>query len=305
MSTQWLRRLSLTLGGDGTLMDLSALRIRFDVRRSDSPTPASADLRITNPSPQTAEAARKEFTRLVLQAGYQDNVATIFEGGITQMRFSRENATDSLLDIMASDGGEAHDYAVINKTLAAGHGLRDQLDACLAALAPFGITAGTIADLGGATMPRAAVLFGMVRDHLRNIAQAADCSWSIAGGRLTFVKNEEYIPGTAILVNRATGLIGTPSRTIEGVEVRTLLNPQIQPGRRLQLDQGAGALQAAAASTAAMADDGLYKVLSVHHSGDTRDTPYYTDAVCIRADGDGPLPAGLAARGVVLQRPDA
>jgi hypothetical protein len=43
-----------------------------------------------------------------------------------------------------------------------------------------------------------------------------------------------------------------------------------------------------------------YKVLIVNHVGDTRGGPWYSDLTCIRADGQGPMPLGLAARGIVV-----
>ncbi|MBZ9939129.1 hypothetical protein LB518_22725 [Mesorhizobium sp. BR1-1-16] len=268
---------------------------------------------MTNPSPQTAAKAREEYTKVVLQAGYEQNFGTIFEGKIIQMRYGRETPTDTYLAILATDNGQAHNYATVNKTLAAGHTFKDQVDACLEALKPFGVTAGFIADLPSVTMPRGAVLFGMVRDKMRDIAAATNTSWAIQSGKLNVVKNDSYHPGEAIVVNSRTGMIGMPVQTIGGIEVKTLLNPQIQPGRRIKIDQSS--IQQAAFSpqyTAevsnsmipSIADDGIYKVLVVSHSGDTRGNPYYSDIVCIRADGQGPIPLNISQIGLTLDYPD-
>lgn len=313
MTQQWLRQVKLTIGDDAEELDLSALRIRFQVRQGDVQTPNWAEITVTNPAPNTVSKAKKEYTKVTLQAGYEGNFGTIFKGEIRQIRYGRENPTDTYLTILGTDGGQAHNYAVVNKTLAAGSTFRQQVDAALEPMKALGVTVGYIADLGSATMPRATVLFGMARDILRSIAQATNTSWSIQNGEFQMIKNGQYRPGDAIVVNSRTGMIGLPIQTLDGIEVRTLLNPQIQPGRRIKIDQSS--VQQAALSPAyaaevqnamipSTADDGLYRVLVVDHSGDTRGNPYYTDVICIRADGEGPLPAGLAQRGVVLDPSD-
>ena len=313
MAEQWIRQVKLTVGDDSEELDLSALRIRFDVRQADIQTPGTADILVTNPSPQTAANARKEYTKVTLQAGYAGNVGTIFEGKVAQMRYGRENPTDTYLAILATDNGQAHNYAIVNKTLAAGHTFRDQIDVCLEALKPFGVTAGYIADLPSVTLPRGAAMFGMVRDKLRDICAATGTSWSVQQGKLNVIKSDSYQPGDAIVVNSQTGMVGMPVQTIDGIEVRMLLNPQVQPGRRIKINQAD--VQQAAFSPAytgavanamipSLADDGIYKVLVVSHSGDTRGNPYYTDVICIRADGQGPIPMNVSQIGLTLNYPD-
>ncbi|MDQ0437947.1 hypothetical protein QO014_002339 [Kaistia dalseonensis] len=294
-------------------MDLSALRIRFQVRQGDLQTPNWAEITVTNPSPNTIAKAKKEYTKVALQAGYAENFGTIFEGEVRQIRSGRENPTDTYLTILATDGGKAHNYAVVNKTLAAGNTFRQQVDACLEPMKAMGVKVGYIADLGSAKMPRGTVLFGMARDCLRNIAQSTNTSWSIQNGTFQMIKNGSYAPGDAIVVNSRTGMIGLPTQTIDGIEVMMLLNPMVQPGRRIKIDQAS--IQQAALSPAytaevansmipSTADDGVYRVLVVDHAGDTRGNPYYTTVICIRADGQGVAPIGLASRGIVLDPSD-
>ena len=49
-----------------------------------------------------------------------------------------------------------------------------------------------------------------------------------------------------------------------------------------------------------LADDGLYRVLVADLIGDTEGNIYYTDATCIRADGQGPQPIRLVQQGIDL-----
>jgi hypothetical protein len=69
---------------------LSALRVVFHVRRGDLQTPNSAAIRVYNVSETTKQRIEKEFTRVVLQGGYQGNFGIIFDGTIKQVRRGQE-----------------------------------------------------------------------------------------------------------------------------------------------------------------------------------------------------------------------
>ncbi|MBU9534734.1 hypothetical protein KTE49_30340, partial [Burkholderia multivorans] len=131
---QFVRKVSLIIGFDsGEALDLSELRIVFRVQRGDLQTPNSARIRVYNVSATTARRAQKEFTRVVLQAGYEGNYGIIFDGQIKQVRRGRESQTDTFLDITAADGDSAYNFAVVNTTLAAGSVATDHVSAAIAA----------------------------------------------------------------------------------------------------------------------------------------------------------------------------
>jgi hypothetical protein len=310
VTRQWLRDVRLMIGDDAEALDVSGLRIRFAVQQEVISTPGWADITVYNLSQATVDKIDREYTKMTLEAGYEGGGRDlIFSGDITQKISGRENPTDTFLRLVAVDGAKAHWYATVNKTLAAGHTFRDQVDACLKALEPFGIVAGQIADLGAATMPRGRVLFGMVKDTLREITQATNTTWAIRDGKLNVVPNRSYLENEAIVLNSRSGLIGMPTRTFNGIEARCLLNPKIRPGGRIKIDQESiqdVPLSESYGSTAAnynvplKSDDGFYKVLMVNHMGDTRGNEFYSDIVCIRADGEGPLPKNFTELGVTL-----
>ena len=88
----------------GQALDLSALRIKFQVKMTGTATPNTADIRVYNISQDTAFQIQKEFTKVVLQGGYQANFGVVFEGSIKQVLIGRESATDNFIDIIAGDG---------------------------------------------------------------------------------------------------------------------------------------------------------------------------------------------------------
>ena len=130
---QWLRRCSLLVGPkEGGALELGELRVAFTVKVSEQETPNSASIRVYNLSEATAGRIRKEFTRVILQAGYQGNCSVIFDGNITKVALGQEGGPgagknggegeglDTCLEISAGDGDRAYNYALVNTSLAAG-----------------------------------------------------------------------------------------------------------------------------------------------------------------------------------------
>lgn len=287
-----------TKAGEG--LDLSSLRIKFSIKKSDAQTPNTAEIRIYNLADETAHAIRKEFTRVTLQAGYGSHVGVIFDGTIKQTKMGRENGTDSYLDIAASDGDAAYNYAIVNTTLAAGATQRDQVGISLGAMAGHDVGQGSLADLSPSKLPRGKVLYGMARDYLRHSARASETSWSIQDLKIQFVPLTGVLPTQMVILNSKTGLVGTPEQTEDGIKVRCLLNPLLKVGGKIHLnekDVAEAAFPDAAKKKESLTKpvtlvkiehDGLYRLLVVEYTGDSRGAEWYADLVCVGVNAAAP-----------------
>lgn len=297
MARQYIRKVSLQLGDvDGNGLDFSKLKIRFAVRRGDIQTPNTADIRIYNVSPDTANRVQNEFSRLLLQVGYEGNFGTIFDGQIRQVRRGRENATDTYLDITASDGDSAYTHAVVNISLAAGSLPADHVAVCADAMAEHDVKLGEVPGLPGNALPRGKVMYGMARDYMRVVARNTATVWSIQDMEITMIPQDEYLPGEIPLINAKTGMVGMPEQTQNGIKVKMLINPSVKIGQLIQIDnasiqqmrlglsQGELAAQGLTMETAKLDDDGLYYVQTVDHTGDTRGNDYYSEAICLASN---------------------
>lgn len=313
MTLQYLRRVSLTVEGAGKAINLHSsgqddqnqLRVRFRVEQNNRSTPNVCNIYINNLKDETANGIRTEYKRITLSAGYRDSERMIFKGEILQVRVGRENVVDKYLHILATSGERARNAAVVNKALAAGHTYRDRVDAAVAAMAPYGITVGHIAELPTKKFARGFAFFGPAKDLLRQVCEGAGASWSIQNDRFQLEKNDRAIPGGTIVLNSKTGLVGLPVQTIQGIEGQCLLNPLLVPGGLVKIDERS--VQQAALSPAygqaaqneifpSIAADGVYKALVVNHEGDTRGQQFYTDFIGIK-NGD-PISKALAQAGI-------
>jgi hypothetical protein len=324
MSQQYLRQLSLIVANSaGQGIELGALRVTFEVRRGDTQTPNTCDVKVWNLSIQTSNALRyrgaSEFTQLSLKVAYQGQpLAQIFRGSIKQVRQGREDQRNSYIAITAADGDEAYNFAPAAFCLAKGNTAQNSVQAILSVMvnailgSPTGggggqpITQGYSPTLNPNKSIRGRVFYGNCRDELREIADSQDCVWSIQDGQSTFIPKTGYIPSPPVLITPSTGLIGVPEQTQNGLEVRVLLNPSIKIGQTIKLDStninqlryGLDTQSVAnnlnlAEGAAKLNGDGLYYVLRANHAGDTRGTQWYTDLICLAVDATVPTPTSV------------
>lgn len=273
----------------GESLDLSNLRVKFAIKKSSAETPNVADIRVYNVDLEFAQLIKKQFTKVIMQAGYVANFGVIFSGNVKQIIIGRESATDTYVDIIAGDGDQAYNFAIVNTTLAKGSSQADHLNAATAAMTTQGTTAGFTSALPTTKLPRGKVMFGTARDHIRTIADSSGCSWSIQDEQIEFVKQTTYLPGTAVVLTSKTGIVGTPQQTNQGVNLKCLLNPKIKSGRRIQIDNKSieqlkinFAVPGSPANLPApLTADGVYYVLVVEHSGDTRGVEWYSNLITL------------------------
>jgi hypothetical protein len=332
MSLQYGRNVSLIVASpSGQGVDLGKFRIVFEVKRGDKQTPNSCDVKVYNLSQSTANSLRAnkngvpEFTQLTLKVSYGTQPPQqIFWGSITQVRIGREDQKNSYVAFTAADGDESYNFAPTAFTLAAGSTPLSPIQTIIGDMARFAYGGPTKQSTDGQPITqgyippslqhstqrtlRGRTYFGDCQAELRSIAEQNDCWHSVQDGQLTFIPKTGYIPEPPVLITPATGLIGVPEQSQNGLKIRVLLNPTIKIGRviklqssdvnqlRYGLDQGSVAsnlflLQGGATKLNA---DGLFYVMRAEHSGDTRGTPWYTDLTCLAVDVSQ-VPASVTA----------
>lgn len=305
MTVNWMRKCSLIVANDaGEGLELSGLKISFNISRPDISYPATAMFKIYNLSRNTNSRIRQnEFTQIKFVAGYQENFGLIFSGQIQYSYSGRENPTDTYVVIQAADSDQAHNFAVMNTTLAAGYTQQDVHSALMKPIGVYDIVAGATPEFTTTKAPRGKPMFGMHRDEVSSLAAQCKATWRYENGCLQMVPENAYL-ADAIVLNAQTGLIGMPEQTINGgINVKCLINPNIQLDTLIRLDNksinqvGLSNQEIATGSTAgasvqqpAVLDmDGDYIVKNIAFYGDTRGNPFYQDMICIAKGGAGLL----------------
>lgn len=294
---QYNRKVSLLVGANsGDALDLSAFRIRFTIRRGDYQNPNICEIRVFNLTENTVSRIQGEFSRVILQGGYEGNFGILFDGTIIDRCVGRENNTDTYLDLVVSDGDRAYNYAMMAVSLAAGSTPEDGVQAILQQMGRSGVSRGYIPELPQNKSLRGEVFYGQASQCMREIANNLEMTWSIQDGKLTMIPLTAYVPGEVPVISPETGLIGMPTQTPNGIEMRVLLNPSIKIGQLIRLEHAtvqlhqydtsfqAQAKNIATAKQNRLNQAGLYYVMIADSVGDTRGQEWYSDLVCLAVD---------------------
>ena len=290
--TQWIRYCSLIVSGGGDALDFSKLRVSFEINKTQNETPNLAQIKIYNLAPDTENKIINEFTRVTLQAGYQDHYGVIFDGEIVQSKRGREVGTDTYIVINASDGDKAYNNAIVNITLSAGSSQSEHIKVASNAM---GVGNGFI-EAKGQKLPRGKVMYGHAKDVLRTSALTNGQNWSIQDGQLQVLSSKSLLPTQAVVLNSQSGLIGGAEQSTEGITAKALLNPMLKIGSHVILNesdvsfskpkhkQDSSKDNKDADKLAIIAKDGSYKVIGAKFVGDTYGNDWFSEIVCIDID---------------------
>lgn len=289
---QFGRKASLLMVGTTRALDLSDMHFRFQISQGDVGTPNNARVLVWNLRPETMKQVRGEFSRVVIQAGYEGSFGVIFDGTVKQFAIGKSSPVDSFLEIRAAEGDIGFTTGLVSKTFEAGTNPQAMMAESISAMGLKLVEFPTNNVIGN--LARGRVLFGMARAAAQTLADSVLSSWSIQGGEVQVIPLSKYRDGEAVIINSLTGMVGIPEQTPEGVKVRCLLNPRIACGSRIRLNNKditqqdvksivpfnvrVGTLFTAPLATGA---DGDYRVLVHDLEGDTRGNEFYSDIIAL------------------------
>lgn len=267
------RKIGLLIAEEsGKALDLSGFRVSFSVEKTANEQPNKATIFVWNLSGTTAsQLVSGKMTRIVLQAGYEENASVIFDGNLIAVKKHREG-TDTILQIDAGDGDKAYSFAVVQQSIASGYSNADVVKATTAELKAQG-TRGeqTEAVNAEARYPRGRVLFGSARKFAREVAKTTDCQWSVQDGQVVFCKVKTATKGAeAFVLSSSSGLVGAPSVDKDGVTALCCMNPRLHIYDPVQIDSEFV--------------KGVFKILTIKHAGDTHGNEWTTEITATLID---------------------
>lgn len=269
--------------GNSPVSELITVRppftVEFDITRNTLTSVNVCQLRIYNLSRVNRDRLNrnvtnwgKPFQAVKFQAGYGDDLATIFAGNVTQCWSVREG-TNFITQIECFDGGYAYINGTTNDTFSKSkYPTQRDLIVGLASTLPF-ISVGSIGDFS-TKLTRDLALSGNTVELLSQIS-----------GGTFFVDNEyanalgtdEYIDdGGVIVVDASTGLLGTPVLEQSIIRFDMIFEPKLNVGRLVKLDSTTAFNSGSANPDSSINSsfNGEYLISAVKHRG------MISDAVC-------------------------
>lgn len=225
----------------GTL-DVSNLKISFEVSKSTKPEPNVASVTIWQLS-DSSRAVLEGAGDLPcsISAGYPETVAEIFNGTLHDA-YSEVSGTEIYTTITSTEGGKDFRKARISRSYSKGSFLGDIIADVAAELGDVsqvkGLLAGIQSRLGKNTsIPRAMILSGSASKNLTTLTKSVGLDWSVQAGALQMTPKGQPLKGAIISLTRESGLLGSPSIDGKGkLTAQALLMPDILPGSTINVE---------------------------------------------------------------------
>jgi len=271
VSRQYNRAYSLTVSDNSKSRTIDGLRVAFEITKSLHSFPNLAKIDLYNPNSESLSLLQERYSSITFNAGYVGNVRLLFKGQIRNV-FQRKQGPDRIVTVFAGDSEQDWQNSIFNKTLSENIAIKQIVNEIAASFQNTGV-----GELQGLDAPadklRGQTLSGSSKDILDQLAEDYGFQWSIQDGTLITVPNESVLEDQdAVAINPATGMIGSPTITELGVNVTTLLNPELLPNRAFQVgsnfaDISIGGIQFREIKRTT--GEGLYKAFQVIFTGDT------------------------------------
>ena len=282
----------------GTALDVSDLKVTFEVSKAMGYQPQQAKAVIYNLAPETQNTIISTGAQFIIEAGYDgDQYGVIFQGNILRSWSQRSDGTEYTLGLLGLDGAAFLGYGMISGSYAAGATPRQIITDSITKVTVPTQLGQLPQQMSETKLPRGKVIFGRAADCYRQIAKGDGAMMYIDDGVVNLVKADEIPQGKLIELTPQSGLIGTPTQTQTGISAECLLNPRLKLGGMVKvsaqyINQAEGSL---GTYQIPLASNGQYRVIKLTHKGDTRGDQWATSFEAISQAGAIPGMIGTSA----------
>ncbi len=220
---------------------ITELRIVFSVERSTDSEPDKCEIQITNLGSETRALVRKRPLRVRLEAGYADDLSTLFVGDLIYGA-SRLDGVDWVTTLQVGDGMRAYRNAQVAQSFREGTTAIDALKQVAKEMQLALPTALLNNPELQAQFAAGITVDGQASRQMTRLLEPFGFRWTIQHGQLVILRDADIAAQPALVVDSSNGLIGSPETGTPSKEnkvptttIKTLLNDQILPGRAIQL----------------------------------------------------------------------
>ncbi|HBC94306.1 MAG TPA: hypothetical protein DCZ10_15765 [Pelotomaculum sp.] len=282
-------RVLVTASENGeTALDVSDLKCTFSIVKTMFIEPNYSEITIFNLSAETENAIIQEGYRAIIEAGYEGSqYGIIFDGIVVQPIRDKENGTDYKLTLVSMDSDTFMVYSMVNFSATRGQNSRSQVQN-ITNKASVPSQLGTISqNFSDAKLTRGKVYFGMTADYLRQLAQSQSGTFYMEDGKVNIIRADDYPADEIIDLTPENGLIGVPTQQDYGVKAKMLLNPRVKIGSLVHIDNSLVRNQKYEMGQPVylLDNDGIYRVIKLTHTGDTRGNDWYTEIETVSQSG--------------------
>lgn len=279
MQTKFQRNYSLSVqGNDGNTHVISyPLTLEFQIKRDSLYSINSSTFRIYNLGQPTRNLIYLDqfnqglvFRSLKLLAGYGTTLSTVFNGNVKfAQSYREEKGVNFITEIEGFDFGWAAVNAQSNFNLSPGVDapvidsplVINRLIKDLQATVPKGsnLSIGAISNQfnkGGNAYQTWDRGFMVANPTWPKIQEITQNNSYIDNGKVYVLFEDDVFDGELTVIDSSTGILGTPKKSNQRIDVETLFEPRLQIGQQIQLK-----------SASLSQFNGNYKVIGLEHRG--------------------------------------
>jgi hypothetical protein len=282
----------------GQQITITDLRFTFHIEKNINKLIQYGAITIYNLSPNTETNIFKNGKSVTLEAGYEDGpYGVIFKAPIRQPIRGKENGTDYFLKLVCYAGDDILNIGFCNFSMSNNQDARKLIEQISrSSTVPFDIKISESLQLEQGSITdqktqRGRTVFGQPGDALRSIALNNNATFYVDDDIVNFEGLNSTPPSVMPDMNYDTGMIGYPHQVDKGIELQCLINPNLRLGSWFHLDNQKIILnELPLQGFQTILDlDGVYRIVELIITGDTRGNEWYFDIVAYGQQGFLPL----------------
>jgi hypothetical protein len=260
-------KLTVEIDDQGTQLVIGyPLTLELYIRRENLACAGNATFRVYNLAPTNRNRLIKGPTdvamvrKIKLEAGYGENLSVIFDGNIREAQSYRpEGQVNFVTEIHAWDYANAMSLAFSTWTASSPENTYQRVieRLCDDLVKQGNITIGAIGEFTG-NYARNPSFCEPSWEALKKVVSSAgtNASCYIDNGKIYVLNENDAFEGSVPIINSQSGLLGTPKRNQNWIELEILFEPRLKIGQKISLQ-----------STTNTTYNGIYKVIGLTHLG--------------------------------------
>lgn len=255
----------------GVVTDIDGeFHVQFKVEKTLGKGPNSAHVVVHNLGETVRGNLQDKGSFLVVQAGYEDSISTIFKGNVRTFDHQHPSV-DWITKIAGGDGERSYCFATCAENFPPGVKLHQ---VCTRLGETFGLELPDFSKVEGMDrqFDNGYAAIGSTTSNMDRLLIATGYEWSIQDMRLRVAKKGAAAQQTeqVIVLSSENGLIGSPEYCEPEkkskppiLKFKSFLFPQLAPGGLV--------------SFASLRHQGIHRIKKIEHTGDTEAQPWYTE----------------------------
>lgn len=269
---QFLRQAELIVGKNRSGVSVKDLRLSFEVTKSIEAEINEIMVNVFNLSAEKRHQIESLENKILLKAGYKDDVRNLAFGDVTRFETKFDAGGDIVTTLFCGDGSEI----LRESRVSISYRTRTPITLIFSdVINQMNLDSVRFVDILSGSAQNGYVFSGLAKDCLNELASRFNFEWSIQNNELRILRQRGFDPTEKVILSPESGLIGSPrplddletfsrlDRKKPGVLVKCQLQPRLIPG-------GIFALKS-------QNSNGVFRVEKVSHRGDTKANDWFSE----------------------------